>query len=258
MERKNIELAEMQQIELNMLISLKDLCERNKLRYYIDGGTLLGAYCYEGFIPWDDDIDIKMPRPDYERLHEYADELPTHIKIIRPEDDGYSYTFTKLVDTRTILIENPGEPDEHVGSVYIDILPMDGHDPRTLRRLERLKTLYHISKRGFPGNAKGILYSLLYSPAGVYKKMTRMAKQCCYDSAEFVGLLVDGDMEKEKFSRKSLDNSADFLFEGEIFPATSEYEDHLVRFYGPHILLHKKKGDLPQYPSGHSYEVYWK
>ena len=57
-----ITLREMQQIELDMLLELDRVCKNHSLRYYLDGGTLLGAMCYEGFIPWDDDIDIKMPR----------------------------------------------------------------------------------------------------------------------------------------------------------------------------------------------------
>ena len=58
---KEIYLKEMQQIELSLLLAFDDICEKHGLRYYIDGGTLLGAMCYEGFIPWDDDIDLKMP-----------------------------------------------------------------------------------------------------------------------------------------------------------------------------------------------------
>ena len=65
---KEITLQEMQKIELNLLLEFDKLCKLHRLRYYIDGGTLLGAMCYEGFIPWDDDIDLKMPRPDYERF----------------------------------------------------------------------------------------------------------------------------------------------------------------------------------------------
>ena len=63
-----IDLREMQQIELKLLLELDKVCKKNSLRYYMDGGTLLGAMCYEGFIQWDDDIDLKMPRPDYDKL----------------------------------------------------------------------------------------------------------------------------------------------------------------------------------------------
>lgn len=258
MTKKKITLKEMQRIELDMLLELQQICENHKLRYYIDGGTLLGAFCYGGFIPWDDDIDVKMPRPDYDQLVKYRSEFSPHIQLVRPEEDGFRYSFTKLMDNRTILIENPGKKNEHRGGVYVDILPMDGHQIGCMRKLERYKTLYHISKSGFPDTIKGRIYSVLYHPESVYKRMTKLARQCDYDQAEYVGLLIDGDAEKERFTRKSLDHCVKLSFEGHHFPASSEYREHLVKFYGEHVLQSEGKGNLPRYPSGHQYEVYWK
>ena len=258
MTKKKITLKEMQRIELDMLLELQQICENHKLRYYIDGGTLLGAFCYGGFIPWDDDIDVKMPRPDYDQLLKYRSEFSPHIQLVRPEEDGFRYSFTKLMDNRTILIENPGKKNEHRGGVYVDILPMDGHQIGCMRKLERYKTLYHISKSGFPDTIKGRIYSVLYHPESVYKRMTKLARQCDYDQAEYVGLLIDGDAEKERFTRKSLDHCVKLSFEGHHFPASSEYREHLVKFYGEHVLQSEGKGNLPRYPSGHQYEVYWK
>ena len=81
---RQIDLREMQQIELNLLLELDRVCKKHSLRYYMDGGTLLGAMCYEGFIPWDDDIDIKMPRPDYEKLLTLQREFPEHVRCTFP------------------------------------------------------------------------------------------------------------------------------------------------------------------------------
>ena len=258
MTQKKITLKEMQRIELDMLLELQQICENHKLRYYIDGGTLLGAFCYGGFIPWDDDIDIKMPRPDYDQLVKFRAEFSSHIQLVRPEEDGFRHTFTKLMDSRTILIENHGKKDEYRGGVYVDILPMDGHRAGCMKKLERYKTLYHISKSGFPHTIKGKIYSVLYHPKSVYRKMTMLARKCDYDKAEYVGLLIDGDAEKERFTRISLEHCVKLSFEGHYFPASSEYREHLAKFYGEHVLLSEGKGNLPRYPSGHRYEVYWK
>ncbi len=262
-------LREMQQVELDMALELQKVCKRHGLRFYIDGGTLLGAYCYEGFIPWDDDIDIKMPRRDYEELLNYRNEFPKHISIVTPEEDHCAYAFTKINDDRTVLIERAGTPNEHTGAVYLDILPMDGHptDEKTLRRLERYKTLFHEAKNGFQelkkspkllNRMKGLVYSLLYSSEGVYKKMTELAKRCDYDSAEQVGLLVEGNRVKETFRRASLDAPAELLFEGHLLSASSEYEVHLVTFYGAHILKSKHGHNLPYIAPAHQHLVYWK
>ena len=141
MPQKKITLKEMQSIELDMLLELQRICDKHQLRYYIDGGTLLGAFCYGGFIPWDDDIDIKMPRPDYEALVNYRTEFSAHIQLVRPEEDGFRYTFTKLIDNRTILIENPGKKNEHRGRVYVDILPMNAHREESRKKMKRYKNL---------------------------------------------------------------------------------------------------------------------
>ena len=258
MPLSKITLREMQSIELDMLLELKRVCEDHQLRYYIDGGTLLGAFCYGGFIPWDDDIDVKMPRPDYDRLVDYRAEFSPHIQLVRPEEDNFRYSFTKLMDNRTLFIENPGKRDEHRGGVYVDILPMDGHHKGSMKKLERYKTLFHISKSGFPNTIKGRIYSLFYHPESVYKKMTMLARQCDYDRAEYVGLLIDGDADKECFARMSLEHCVMLPFEGHLFPATSEFREHLAKFYGGHVLQFEGKGTLPKYPSGHQYEVYWK
>ena len=88
--------------------------------------------------------------------------------------------------------------------------------------------------------------------------MTMLARKCDYDKAEYVGLLVDGDAEKERFTRASLDHCVKLSFEGHLFPASGEYREHLARFYGEHVLMSENKGNLPRYPSSHRYEVYWK
>lgn len=269
---KEISLREMQQIELNLLLEFDKIARRHGLRYYLDGGTLLGAMCYEGFIPWDDDIDLKMPRPDYEKLAGLQAEFPENIRIEPPRRRACDYLFTKLIDTRTLLIEREGGKEKRSG-VYIDILPMDGQPDDEKERaahlaaLGRLNSLFHYSQDHFAAlksstspasRLKGLLYSLLYTPYRLYRRLTAEAKKYDYDQCRTVGLVIEGDPNRERFEDGWLEPAVPLEFEGHFFPAPHEYRHHMVVFYGEHVAKPEAYHNLPQYPSNHSHQVYWK
>ena len=263
-----ISLREMQQLELSLLLEFDKVAKAHGLRYYLDGGTLLGAMCYEGFIPWDDDIDLKMPRPDYEKLQTLQAAFPAHVRLEAP---GSQYLFTKLVDERTLLIED-GDTRKTSG-VYIDILPMDGHPAEEaecrahLAALGRLNTLFHYALSRFASmkaapspltRLKGHLYDRLYTPEKLYRKLTERAEKYPYDGAAAVGLVIEGDPRKERFEKAWLEPLTELLFEGRRFPAPNGYRQHMVIFYGEHVIKPECYRNLPQYPANHQHEVYWK
>lgn len=269
---KEISLREMQQIELDLLIELARICKAHGLRYYMDGGTLLGAVCYDGFIPWDDDIDIKMPRPDYEKLLTLQDAFPSHIVLEAPSRKQCDYSFLKLVDQRTVLEEQNNYKNKTTG-VYIDVLPMDGHpdDPeqcrKHIRAVRRFGSLFHESQTDFRNmkqskdlktKAKGWLYSKIYSPWILVRKMTKLVQKYPYDEANYVGLLVDGDPVRERFEKAWLELPAMMEFEGHLFPAPNEAEKHLTIFYRKPISRELYYQNLPKIPSAHNHLVYWK
>ena len=121
------ELEELHQIETDILTAIDEICRKENIRYYLAGGTLLGAVRHKGFIPWDDDIDIAMPRDDYERfLKVMRKGAHPYYKILALEyKEDYPYTFAKVVDTRTRLQEEIGKDLPEMG-VFIDIFPLDG------------------------------------------------------------------------------------------------------------------------------------
>lgn len=269
---KEISLQEMQQIELALLVELAAVCQKHGLRYYMDGGTLLGAVCYDGFIPWDDDIDIKMPRPDYEKLQTLQKEFPPHISLDAPKEGHCDFTFLKLIDNRTVLEERNGSMVKVTG-VYLDVLPMDGHPEdsaickKHLASINRLNSLYHSSMSHFAGmkasrdswtRIKGRLYDRIYSPWRLYRRMTRKAKKYSYDNASAVGLLVEGDAVRERFEKNWLEPPVMMIFEGHLFPAPNEAEKHLSIFYRKTISRELYYQNLPKIPSAHKHLVYWK
>ena len=98
---KELTAAELKTVELDILKYLRDLCERMNLKYYLMGGTLLGAVRHQGFIPWDDDIDVMMPRKDYDQLIAYFRDHPKgryQLADYALQKD-YSFPIGKLMDT---------------------------------------------------------------------------------------------------------------------------------------------------------------
>jgi lipopolysaccharide cholinephosphotransferase len=111
---------------LQILLTVDKVCREHNLTYYCWAGTMLGAIRHKGFIPWDDDMDICMPRPDYDRLMTHAHEwLPQPLEALSIETDAsYPGGFGKIVDGSTTLIER--EHSDYVGGIYIDVFPIDG------------------------------------------------------------------------------------------------------------------------------------
>lgn len=122
-------VGKIQKKALGVYKEFKAICDEHGLRYYSSGGTTIGAVLHHGIIPWDDDIDINMPRPDYERFKQIAKrELPGWLDIIDGETDPYAdFHFIKLHDTRTmytstVMMDFP----ESYNGIFIDIEPIDG------------------------------------------------------------------------------------------------------------------------------------
>lgn len=123
---KKIETEEMKKLELDMLIDVAKFCDENDIRYYLSGGTLLGAVRHKGFIPWDDDIDISMPRPDYLKFVSTYNGSSEFYQVQSIENnDKYWRTFAKVFDTRTYLKEDAIRMPKDGNGVFIDIFPID-------------------------------------------------------------------------------------------------------------------------------------
>lgn len=111
-----------------------NICEENNLTYYALGGTLLGAVRHKGFIPWDDDIDIGMPREDYEKFKKLAPNvLPSTYKFLSEDTIDYKKAFSVIRDDSTKIIMNYSK-EELVESLWIDVFPLDGMPSNALKK----------------------------------------------------------------------------------------------------------------------------
>ncbi|MCI9312299.1 MAG: hypothetical protein HFE68_02930, partial [Erysipelotrichaceae bacterium] len=122
-------LKELWKVQIEILDEVVRICEKYNLRYYLIYGTLIGAVRHKGFIPWDDDLDIGMPRDDFEKFLKIApNELKDHFFLQTPEsDEGYWLVFAKVRKNHTLFLENSMSgvsPSVHKG-IFIDIFPQD-------------------------------------------------------------------------------------------------------------------------------------
>ena len=124
---------------LNVYREVAKVCDRYGLRYYLTDGTALGAVRHHGFIPWDDDFDMSMPREDYNKFIEVASkELPAHLKFVNWENaPEFTLLFGKVQDSREDYIKSVEEQCGYMLSsgIYIDIIPIDGYPKSAIERL---------------------------------------------------------------------------------------------------------------------------
>lgn len=128
---RELDLREVQLLLTEMLREFDAFCSFHHLEYRLDHGTLLGAVRHKGFIPWDDDIDVSMPRPDYQRLTELAvgkeslESFPSHLHF---EDytTGLPKSFIKLFNSHTSVELPSYYPKKPINELCIDIFPIDG------------------------------------------------------------------------------------------------------------------------------------
>jgi len=131
---ENMTTAELRSVMMDTLDEIHAFCEKNGLTYYLWGGTLLGAIRHDGFIPWDDDIDIAMPRRDYEFLVNNFDN--ENYGVFSCESDpAFPYTFAKAFDKRTEKIEPIHKKKPFSIGVDVDIFPIDDYsDPEAINK----------------------------------------------------------------------------------------------------------------------------
>ena len=133
---KEVDMNELKKVELDMLKSFIDICNKLSLTYFVIGGTLLGAVRHEGFIPWDDDIDVGMLREDYDVfIREASKYLPEYYFLqTNITDTEYPYNFAKIRDSRTTFIEYSLKNRNINHGVFIDVFPLDYFPENKLQR----------------------------------------------------------------------------------------------------------------------------
>ena len=176
-------MNELQQTELELLKEFIKICQQLNLKYYLICGSALGAVKYRGFIPWDDDIDVALPREDYEAFIHKAQGLLSENIFVQNylTEPRFPKCFTKLRKTDTTYIEKSSQklPIHH--GVFIDIFPLDGYpaDTREQQYLEKLKKRYKLRLScafSYRYNLKARLFFFVERFFGVHKRTQKYTK----------------------------------------------------------------------------------
>ena len=163
---KQLELKELKELQLDILETIHQCCIRNEINYWLDCGTLLGAIRHNGYIPWDDDIDIGMLRSDYEKFRKVFNQENSRYKFECVEDNKeYCFAFGKVLDTHTILYE-PDRSGRKI-SVYVDVFVYDNapDDDNELKKMYRVRNFLrgcNTARTQRPDNEPGIARKIVF------------------------------------------------------------------------------------------------
>ena len=281
---KVIDVEELKSLQLDMLREIKHICEKNSLRYYLCGGTLLGAIRHKGYIPWDDDIDIIMPRSDYMKFHKlFNTEAKPYYRFrsVFNERDWDS-TFAKVEDTRTVKKYNSFNEKVLVG-VCIDVFPTDGAPSSILaRRLfwfvqNLLARIAYLSTQKFTisqhyvdleekhTGLKTVLRTFikfmmiplakLTRPFQLFKFVNLLAMRYDVDKTKYIGVSTFPHYGyRECIKGRPFLKMRNRSFEGELFGTPDNYEEYLSNLYGDYM----KIPPIEKQVSHHDFIAYWK
>lgn len=255
MENKTLTLQETKSYELEILKVFADYCNNKGLKYYLAYGTLLGAVRHGGFIPWDDDIDVWMPRPDYEKFIKLTGHNPitSNYETILYRDTRIKsiYPFVKIIDTRTVVIEETKIRKSKMG-IWIDVFPLDAlpdDESETLRMIKKSKKLQKFIgvAQSRLSSAKNIIKLILkiilfpYFKINGIKRFCRKLEKLCtkhdFSKSKYYGEItwsLDGYL---KCPICDFEPATTVEFEGFSFSAPNNYKSVLEKYYGDYMTL---------------------
>lgn len=230
---------------LEMFKWLTEFLHENQLRYYVLGGTFLGAVRHKGFIPWDDDIDIGMPRKDYEKLIQLLEKPIDHYVVESPKGTAkdYLYGMAKLYDMNTSMTEVTRNGMKR--GVYIDIFPLDGignsmeEGLKNYKKVDRLNMLhamvtcaYRKDRKWWKNCAVFIGRLLPVSPKKLAVKLDKLCAEHDFDNYSYVGNLMSTYRSREIMPKEFWGTPTLYKFEDLSVYGPEKYDEWLTKIFG--------------------------
>ena len=264
---------ESREVQLGMLRALAAFCDENNLRYYLSGGTLLGAIRHQGFIPWDDDIDINMPRADCETLLSLTGGALGRYRIVGPDLDGFCPLCEsfRIYDPATVIESWAAgyAKEPYYIPVFADIFPIEGLPDGRLqtkwhydkivfaRKMQRVSALRHMEARSLGAH---VFHVLAWLPARIvgYTNWSRLVQKIAttyrMEDTSYIGVMTaPRQTTNEKVKKEDYLCAVPVSFEGESYHAPSNYDTYLHQLYGDYLRLppeEKRRSD-------HVFHMYW-
>ena len=237
-------------IMLEILDAIDGFCREKGLRYSLCGGTLLGAVRHKGFIPWDDDIDLTMPRPDYDQFRKEFNVDGFYVNDLAFRDDCVE-TFVKVCKKGTIMVDlNFGR---ELWGVNVDIFPIDGAPSEgledhyakmdaTRQKLFQICPYYKsVPKRRFPLIVKYVLKRIRYfypeSFMSLKKRVVDAQKAIPFDAATVIGPYYWVEKTRAFLPKSVYDELDNLFFEGKEYPAPKDFDTVLRSLFGNYMQL---------------------
>ena len=260
-----ISREESRKVMLDILDEVSSFCDNHDITYYLSSGTLLGAIRHKGFIPWDDDIDIEMPRPDYERF------VPLYrkegkYKVCCPLDKESFFFHTKVYNPNTIKYEAGVDYNRfNPLGIDIDIFVIDGQPDndhyddfrKIVHRTQKLHSYFTRAVRPYSGNLKSIVATFgarLLGKNFYVKRYLQNVKQYPYEASVFAAPAGVFTGEKSRHRKAVYDDKLKVEFEGNEYWAPGLYDEYLKDSFGNYMQL----PPLEQQKTHHRNNIFWK
>lgn len=250
-------LSKLQQAELEIFREFLRICEQNRLRYYIWGGSMLGAVRHKGFIPWDDDIDVSMPRPDFEEFCRIAPALlPEHLYLSTYKRGAEHITLVAQIFNKNKEFTLNNSTKQVATGAWIDILVIDGAPkPGLKRKLFGIQYMYHRMVNQFAHfeeivnmNKERPWYEhaairfaqitrieKFLNPVKAGDRFHRFLKRLPYEQCEEVAPFMGAAKMGEIIPKAWIGENAKYEFEGLTVNGPAQYDVYLRKFYGDYM-----------------------
>lgn len=234
---------------LDLMMVFDDVCKKHNLTYFLEAGSLLGAIRHKGFIPWDDDVDVLMPRKDYQKFLELSNEFSAPYFLQTPyTDTGYFYSFAKIRNSNTTGLTQMFAYQNFNNGMWLSVFPIDNWDEvGGEERYAKIKSLnmdnstfMRMSNPNLSEKDRERVKNYCgRDPFDTIKELDRIAQECNDRPTKYVTV---GSTAVISYSRKlwyaeDFSSAVDWDFEDYKFPIPVGYDRFLKIMYGDYMKL---------------------